>query len=860
MPTPSPPSKILNLQQDSPLAQDASYEFGDEDRAYIDSQALGAQGFLLQCLLLGIHATFYTLDAGSAAAAIGDVVCSASTGSQTVTRALTAPLAIAGSPAGIVLLGAPPGGRVLVAMAGLIPATITGINGTGSNQVAVVNASTARALAQASLSTGNVPLGSVDGAGNLELLAGVAPVSSSGGSGPSVSGSGLWNNIAGVLQAAALIGTAGQFAVTNTALEAAFVSLSGDVTASTTIPGKVTVTGLQGVALPVPTGTNTTINFNAGAFSWVAGGTTVSVTGTGLWHNVAGSLQAAALIGTAGQFYVVNATPDAACVALSGDVSASATTIGKLTVTGIQNVPISAPTVTSTVPVYNGTSIVWATVGGGGTFSPGADIFGNATSTAIAQYVSSLSYSSSTSGGPIAVNGTNTLLNWVTNAISLQQAGTLLLSLKSAGTDFVRFGASPGSVGFIRAPTNSVVVGVNGTSILQTDGGPATYLNGTGALFLQVGSASQATLTTSALSLVPASILFTAIGGSTTTIGFTSPGTAGGAVFVIRAQSATGANVGGSLTLQSGAGSSGDGNLNFTNGNTTTMVLTETSLGLLPPNLLFTATTGSTTTIGFNSPATAGGGVLLIRAQFATGANVGGSLTLQSGHGTSGDGNLNFANGNTTTMVLTEASLQLLPVNFLFSATAGAATTIGFSGQSAFGHGAILQIIGQSASTSGNGGGILIAGGVHAGSGPIDGQVQIAAGTTLCGTFTTTGFTLDIPLGGDASQSLPFQFAADQTSANISLTGTSFALSPSQYANVVLTLFGSLTANVTLTVPNVAGSFWVVDIRFLTFNGFTVTFAASGGGNNVSFGAPFSGASTGFVIYIARVNSMGLVG
>ena len=592
-----------------------------------------------------------------------------------------------------------------------------------------------------------------------------------------VTGTGLWHNVGGVLQAAALVGTVGQFCVTNATPDATFVTITGDVSASTVTPGLLTVVGIRGVSVPAPSGSNTVLEFNGTTLSWATAAVTQTVTGTGLWHNIAGTLQAAALIGTAGQFYLVNTTPDAACVSISGDVSASTSTVGKLTVTGIQNIAVPAPTGTNTVLTFNAGAYTWAS--SSGTFTPGSDLLGNGTSTSTNQFVSSISFSSAGAGGTVNVNGTNTLFNFVTNAITFQQNATTLLQLKALGTDFVRFGTTPGTSGSIRATANTIIIGVNGNSVLQTDTGPATFLNGTG-IFLQLGNVSQATLTTAAFSLLPPNILFTTTSGiGTATIGFTSPGSAGGAVLVVRAQGATGPNVGGALVLESGVGAAADGNINFANGNTTTAILTETSFQLLPPEILFTATGGAATTIGFNSSATSG---------------------------------------------------------------------------------ASLSLNGQNSSTGAFGGGVNINAGTSTTSGN-QGQITFNCGNVQAGILSQAGFILDVPLGGDPNVvNVPFRFAADQTSGNIAVASTSFALSVAQYTNVELTLFGSLTTNITLTMPNIFGAFWVIDIRFVTFNGFSITFAPNGGGNTVSFGGSFDSASTGFILYVARTNSMGLVG
>src|SRR5579885_1143511 len=67
--------------------------------------------------------------------------------------------------------------------------------------------------------------------------------------------------------------TAGQFLIENASANgSSWTSLSQDVSASVSTPGQITVTGLRGISVPSPTGTNTVLTYNAGAYSWGAGG------------------------------------------------------------------------------------------------------------------------------------------------------------------------------------------------------------------------------------------------------------------------------------------------------------------------------------------------------------------------------------------------------------------------------------------------------------------------------------------------------------------------------------------------------------------------------------------------------------
>lgn len=208
------------------------------------------------------------------------------------------------------------------------------------------------------------------------------------GGGTSVTGSGVWHSSGGTLAGAAYIGTAGQFLVTNAgATDTPWVSLAGDVSASTGTPGSITVTGLQGHAIAsgaptagqflieaagatswgpvslsqdvsaslttvgaitvvgirtvsIPALASGYLQYNGSAFAWSTPSNS-SVTGSGLWHSAAGTLGAAAYIGTAGQFLLTNAgATDTPWTTLSADVTASTSTVGAITVVALRGNPI----------------------------------------------------------------------------------------------------------------------------------------------------------------------------------------------------------------------------------------------------------------------------------------------------------------------------------------------------------------------------------------------------------------------------------------------------------------------------------------------------------------------------------------
>ena len=170
----------------------------------------------------------------------------------------------------------------------------------------------------------------------------------------------------------------------------------------------------------------------------------------------------------------------------------------------------------------------------------------------------------------------------MTNAVTLQQASVTLVQLKALRTDFIRFGARrelSDSFGRQRTPSSSASTGTGSSDRHRTRDDPwsghATYVR-------HWSDRRSDAYYDSVFAIASKHIIHSAC-RDLTTIGFTSPGTANGATLIVRAQNSTGSVVGGALVLESGVGTP-DGNIDFVNGNTTTMVLTEASLTLLPVN------------------------------------------------------------------------------------------------------------------------------------------------------------------------------------------------------------------------------------------------------------------------------------
>lgn len=208
--------------------------------------------------------------------------------------------------------------------------------------------------------------------------------------------------------------------------------------------------------------------------------------------------------GSTGQFYLTNSSSGSGWFNLSGDVANSVVTPGLTTVNGIQGSTLPS----AATGCLNWTGSAWAFSSFNGAITWASDLSGNATTGNTNQYVSSLSYSSSASGGSISVKGSNTLLNWVTNAITLQQAGTTLVSLNGTSSDYISLSASPAASGLIRVPgasTNVITAlsGGNTINALGFDATPNLFLStfSAGQINFRQGSTNMAYISASAIGI-----------------------------------------------------------------------------------------------------------------------------------------------------------------------------------------------------------------------------------------------------------------------------------------------------------------------------------------------------------------------
>jgi hypothetical protein len=161
-------SKILtDLGVDDPVSLGARYRHDAHDRRSIDNQIRGVQQLLVDLLIKGVHATYARLAASSAAVVVGDNVCLASQGGATeptVTKAVAAALTNAFGGAGVVLKAASPGGMVLIANAGMLSPSVTGL-ASGSPGHVIINTTTARCQRVASVGGSDYAVGKVDNTG-----------------------------------------------------------------------------------------------------------------------------------------------------------------------------------------------------------------------------------------------------------------------------------------------------------------------------------------------------------------------------------------------------------------------------------------------------------------------------------------------------------------------------------------------------------------------------------------------------------------------------------------------------------------------------------------------------------------------
>jgi hypothetical protein len=188
--------------------------------------------------------------------------------------------------------------------------------------------------------------------------------------------------------------TAGQILIENAGSAgngAKWTSFTGDVSLSTTTPGQASVTAIRGntvLATAATAGQFLIENSLANGSAW----TSIS----GDVNNATSSPGTLSVVGiqgnnfssgspTKGQFVVATGATSYGPVTLSGDITESATTAGKLTVSALDGYTLPNPGAASnnTVLTYNAGALSWSA--SSAIFTPGGDLTGTNTSQQVAQ-------------------------------------------------------------------------------------------------------------------------------------------------------------------------------------------------------------------------------------------------------------------------------------------------------------------------------------------------------------------------------------------------------------------------------------------------------------------------------------------
>jgi hypothetical protein len=369
---------------------------------------------------------------------------------------------------------------------------------------------------------------------------------------------------------------------------------------------------------------------------------------------------------------------------------------------------------------------------------------------------------------------------------------TTVYSFGAAAGDFLAFGVSPASAGFIRIPTGAQTIIENGagTQLFYTDSGPAVYVNSASEIFLCVGGTAYLTQTSASTSLAVSSVVFSVT--AATTISFAGAGSGTGSSLTLQSQNAvaSGSSNGGALNLVSGGangGSGGQGNIVLGLGGTTNAISISglaASIGAfswsaqLLPALQQTAPTSDVATNSF---------VITSQAPYVS----------ASTHTNPGSIVLN------TPAPVSSGSVGLLLVQ-------SGGTTYAALGQDGNGSGYGALWLGQSSPSTTNYS--------LANNGT---SLYIQASASVQAFLLTSGSIQCFqPLEGAAGTS-PFAFTT-QAAITTPTTGT-LTLTATQYALPIIPISISLTGALTIVIPNQIG-FYIFDLTGVTFNSLSITF------------------------------------
>jgi hypothetical protein len=281
-----------------------------------------------------------------------------------------------------------------------------------------------------------------------------------------------------------------QASLVQTPITGSALQLGGDITGTTSAN---TLSNIQTVPLTI-TSLTTGNGLSYNGSNWANSALNLA----GGSNYVSGALPVANLAhGTSAQVLMSNATPANTWTSLSGDISLSSS--GASTVLAINGTTVPAtPSANQVLQATSGTAATWVSPTALGAVTWANDLSGNSTSTSTAQYVSSLSYSSSSAGGVIAINGTGSTLSFAANntAPSISQAskttnsgtgnsltiqaqnetgtastgGNLVLTSGSGtSADGYVYIEQGGNVGLTLKPTGVVSIANLGTGVVHAD-------------------------------------------------------------------------------------------------------------------------------------------------------------------------------------------------------------------------------------------------------------------------------------------------------------------------------------------------------------------------------------------------------
>jgi hypothetical protein len=469
--------------------------------------------------------------------------------------------------------------------------------------------------------------------------------------------------------------------------------------------------------------------------------------------------------GTAGQFYVTNAGATApAWASISGDITASASTVGQLTVAAIQGVVISGtPSTGQVLTATGGTAAHWAAASGITALTGDVTASGTGSVAATVARINGATVpaaGSLTTGNTLGVTGASALgysaLNlaggagYVTGVLPAANQASQTMGGDMVGTTAAAYVSTLSGNSSATAPVTllGTYIGVSGSGTYGTLGAIRSFDSGSG--FNILGSYTPS-----------ASYVALSTGGATLYVGGDyNQAHSFGTVFI----EAT--NIIGLYSTQ--------GNyMLYANENSTLL-----SIGGAGSGAPIVITWGTSPTITSGASATS----LTVGTNKASA-----SLILQQDAGITA---WTLSGGNALAMQAPSTATSI-SINQAATSTANGAT---------------MTIAAQTSSVGGGTGGQLA---LQSGGG----AAQAGALLLQVGSQTILG----IGLGSSGGLWMPAGAAAVSSGAT--------SLTAAQYLRALIQVTGSLTNNATVVFPNQIG-FWIVDISGVTLNAHTLAFTS----------------------------------